>query len=444
MSKPNLTALARTINSFKNDNSDRYGRVVPDLHINERGTVDNFDAFASVMLNSGYVKLQNEFVSALMNKIGLTITMASIAANPLSAFKKGALPKGSDAEFIFTNPAVAEDKGVTNDANQQKLLKTYKPDTKVTYLRTNRGANGLGDRYAVTVDNAGLKRAFQSLEDLSEYVLSLVNSLTTGNENDEFSYIKKIVAEAVADNYVVIQPIASDLESADSLKSLVSKFRATFLKMTIPSTRYNAYTNYTNSDGNPVKTSSSKDQICLIITADLAANIDVGVLAAAFNLEKTDLNGRVFVIDEFPGNEGIAAVMCDMSWLQILQSEYALEDFRNAATGSTNFFLRVNGIFSVLPFANAVAFVVDDVDFLPSITGTAITPDSLAVNVGETHNFRFTPANATEDVQVKSDSTATATVDNQTKTYKATGAGNLKLQLVSNGAVVTSTIVVSA
>lgn len=443
MSKPNLTALARTINSFKNDNSDRYARIVPDLHINEKGTVDNFDAFASVMLNSGYVKLQNEFVSALMNKIGLTITLASIAANPLSAFKKGALPKGSDAEFIFTNPAVAEDKGATTDANQQKLLKTYKPDTKVTYLRTNRGTDGLGDRYAVTVDNAGLKRAFQSLEDLSEYVLSLVNSLTTGNENDEFAYMKQIVAEAVAQNYVVIQPIASDLESADSLKSLVAKFRATFLKMTIPSTRYNAYVNYEDSQGNPVKTSSDASKICLIITADLASNIDVGVLAAAFNLEKSDLMGRIFVIDEFPGNEGIAAVMCDMSWIQVLESEYALEDFRNAATGSTNFFLRVNGIFSVLPFANAVAFVVDDADYLPDIAGTAITPDSLAIKVGETHNFRFTPANATEDIQVKGTSTATASIDNQTKTFKALTTGNLIFELVSNGAVVSSTIVVT-
>lgn len=439
-----LVALAKTINSFKQETSDRYGRVVPDLHITEKGTVDNFDAFASVMLNGGYQKLQNEFVGALMNKIGLTVTLRTISMNPLSAFKKGALPKGSDAEFIFTNPAKAENKGRTDDANQQKLLKTYKPDTKVTYLRTNRGTDGLGDRYAVTVDEPGLKRAFQSLENLSEYVLSLVNSLTAGNENDEFDYIKKIVTEAVANNYVVIEPIANDIESTDSLKSLVAKFRASFLKMSIPSTKYNAYSNFPDSQGNPVKTAADKNQIGLIITADLAANIDVAVLASAFNISRSDLNGRIFVIDEFPGNPGIAAVMCDVAWIQVLESEYAMTDFYNAATRSTNFYLHANGIFSVLPFANAVAFVVDDEEYLPNVVATAIVPDATAVKVGEVHNFRFTPANSTETVTIKSTSTATVEVDNDNKTFKALSAGTVILELTSNSAIVTPTITATA
>lgn len=443
-SKQQLVALAKTINSFKNETSDRYGRIVPDLHITQNGTVDNFDAFSAVMLNSGFLKLQNEFVSSLMNKIGLTVTLRTISMNPLSAFKKGSLPKGSDAEYIFTNPAKAEDKGPTNDANQQKLLKTYKPDTKVTYLRTNRGEDGLGDVYSVTVDQAGLKRAFQSLEDLSDYVLSLVNSLTAGNENDEFDYIKTIVSEAVENNYVKINEIASDVTSEASLKSLVAQFRATYLKMSIPSTQYNAYPNFPDSQGNPVKTATDKNQIGLIITADLAANIDVGVLAAAFNIGRTDLEGRVFVIDEFPGNAGIAAVMCDIAWLQILESEYAMEDFHNARTGSTNFFLRANGIFSILPFANAVAFVIDDAEYLPAIPGTAIVPDSLSITVGDVHNFRFTPANATETVTLDAGSTATVEIDNDTKTFKALTTGTIILEFVSNPAIQSQTITASA
>ena len=438
-----LVALARTINTFKNNTSDQYSRIVPDLQISEKGTVTNFDAFSSIMLNAGYSKLQNEFVGALMNKIGLTLTLRTISMNPLSAFKKGSLPKGSDAEYIFTNPAVAEDKGASSDANNQKLLKTYKPDTKVTYLRTNRGTDGMGDRYAVTVDEPALKRAFQSLENLSEYVLSLVNSLTAGNENDEFEYIKNIVTSAVANNYVVIEPIASDVTSEASLKSLVAKFRATFLKMAIPSTKYNAYANFPDSQGNPVKTAADKDQIGLIITADLAANIDVAVLAAAFNISRTDLQGRIFVIDEFPNNSGITAIMCDLSWIQVLQSEYAITDFFNAATRTTNFYLHANGIFSILPFANAVAFVIDDEDYLPAIVATAIVPDATTVAVGKVHNFRYTPANATETITLKSTSTGTVEIDNDTKTFKALTAGTLIFELVSNHAVVSATITAS-
>jgi len=438
-----LVALAKTINGFKAETSDRYSRIVPDLHISEKGTVTNFDAFSSIMLNAGYTKLQNEFVGALMNKIGLTLTLRTISMNPLSAFKKGSLPKGSDAEYIFTNPAVAEDKGASSDANNQKLLKTYKPDTKVTYLRTNRGTAGLGDRYAVTVDEPGLKRAFQSLENLSEYVLSLVNSLTAGNENDEFDYIKKMVVDSVANNYVVIEPIASDITTEASLKSLVAKFRSTFLKMSIPSTRFNAYSNFTGSQGNPVRTAADKAQIALIITADLAANIDVAVLAAAFNIDRANLEGRVFVIDEFPGNDGIAAVMCDIAWIQVLESEYAITDFFNAATRTTNFYLHANGIFSILPFANAVAFVIDSAEYLPAVAGTAIVPDSTTVAVGEVHNFRFTPANATETITLAATSTGTVEIDNDTKTFKALTAGSLIFELVSNALITSDGITAS-
>jgi hypothetical protein len=92
---------------------------------------------------------------------------------------------------IFTNPATAEDIGAVSDANMSKLLKTYKPDTKVVYLRTNRGQDGLGDVYAVTVTSEDLKRAFQSIETLDSYVTSLVRSLTAGRRKRRIRICEK-------------------------------------------------------------------------------------------------------------------------------------------------------------------------------------------------------------------------------------------------------------
>lgn len=444
MSNPKqLVALAKTINSFKQENSDAYSRMVPDLRISEKGLVENFNDLSNIMLNSGYTKLQNEFVSSLLNKIGLSLIMATSSANPLSIFKKGNLPYGSDVEVIFTNPAKAEDLGVVNDSNMQKLLKTYKPDTKVAYLRTNRGADGLGDVYAVTIAQEDIKRAFQSIENLDNYVTGLVRSLTAGDEIDEFEYTKKVIVNAVAKNYVVIEEIPTDVTSEASLKALIAKVRARYLRFTLPSVKNNAYVNFPDSMGNPAKTLSKAEDICLIIKSDILANIDVGVLAAAFNMDRAQFMGRVVAVDEFD-NPGIQMVLCDSAWLQIYDAEKTMEDFRNARTGTTNTYLRARGTFAILPFANAVAFVIDDEDFLPNIVATGITPDSTTVKVGEVHNFRLVPANSTETITLKSTSTGTVLINNDDKTFKPLTDGTLIFEIDGTPAVVSATITASA
>lgn len=434
-------ALAHAINGFKGENSDAYSRLVPDLQISERGEVANFTELSNVMLNGGYDKLQNEFISSLLNKIGLSLIRETASGNPLSMFKKGSLPYGSDVEVIFTNPAKAESIGAVTDDNMQKLLKTYKPDTKVVYLRTNRGDDGLGDVYSITVTQEDIKRAFQSIDSLDNYVTSLARSLTAGDEIDEFEYTKKIVSNAVNQNYVVIEEIGTDVTSETSLKALVAKIRATHMKMRIASTKYNAYTNFPDSDGNPAKVLSQADDLALIITADVMANVDVAVLAAAFNTDKADFMGRVLVVDGFE-NEGIVAVLCDQAWIQIHDAEKTMEDFRNPRTGTTNTFLRARGVFGILPFANAVAFVKDVAEYLPSIPATAITPQETTVSVGDVINFRLAPYNSTEEVTVNGSSTATADVDNDEKTITVKTAGQLDLEIDGTPAV-TATITAS-
>lgn len=428
-------ALAETINSFKTINSDSYGRLVPDLKVTELGVVENFDALSDIMLNTGYTKLQNEFLSALINKIGLTLINAVSSSNPLSVFKKGSLPKGTDVEIIFTNPAKAEDTGKVTDANQAKLYKTYTPDVKVAYIRMNRGEDGLGDTYPVTITDVQIKRAFQNLESMDDFIGQIVSSLTAGDTNDEFIMTKKIIAQAVNENKVVIEAIASDVTSEASLKALIAKMRARYFKMKLSSSKNNAYNKYPDSQGNPAITSTPEGKIALIMTADLAANVDVGVLAASFHLDKTNFLGRVVVVDQFDDNLGIQAVLCDDSWLQIYDGGKRMEDARNARTQSTNYFLHCPGIFSLSPFANAIAYVINNAQYLPDIAATAIVPEKTTLAVGETINFRLTPTNSTETVTVDPTSVGDVIVDNDNKTIKAVAAGAVNLEIDGTPAV---------
>jgi len=284
MSPAERIGLATSINSFKDTPyvSAGYEKMVPDLVFDQQGNVANFDNFSNIMMQ--YEKLQNEYISSMINKIGLTLIEKVSGSNPLAMFKKNALVKGVDVEMIFTNPAVAQDIGVVNDANMQKSFKTYKPDTKVAYLRVNRGADGMGEIYPVTIPQQDLKRAFQSFENMGDFIVSLVRSLTAGDEIDEFKYTKKIVDNAVASNLVRTVVIDADVESEANLKKFISKVKSSALNMTIPSASNNAYTNFPDSFGNPATVVSDADDLCLIIRSDVMANIDVAVLASAFNI----------------------------------------------------------------------------------------------------------------------------------------------------------------
>jgi hypothetical protein len=438
MNNKRQIALAKTINSFKQSPmvSDAYARMVPDLAIDQKGNVENFTTLSNIMLNTGYVKLQNEFIGALLNKIGLTLIQATTSANPLSVFKKGSLVKGVDVELIFSNPAVAEDIGPVNDANMQKAFKTYKPDTKVAYIRINRGADGLGEVYPITIAQKDIVRAFQSLETMDTFIVSLIRTLTAGDEIDEFKYTKKIVDNAVSQNLVRISPVTVDVASEASLRTFVATVRSKFLNFTLPSTLNNAYIHFPDSMGNPATVLSESSNIVLIIRSDILANIDVAVLARAFNMDKSDFLGRVVMVDRFE-NEGIQAILCDEAWLQIYDAEKSIGEQPNARTATVNYFLRCRGTFGISPFANAIVFVDpgEADENLPDIAATAIVTDADTVIVGETHNFRLTPTNSTETVVIAAASTATGEVDNDNKTFKATSTGDLILELESNGAI---------
>jgi hypothetical protein len=54
----------------------------------------------------------------------------------------------------------------------------------------------------------------------------------------------------------------------------------------------------------------------LIIDADLEAELDVDVLAKAFNMDKTNFLGHVTVIDGF-ASTGLEAVLVDQDWFMV-------------------------------------------------------------------------------------------------------------------------------
>jgi len=421
---------AKVFNVIREDSSQVYMNTVPSA------TADNINTISNILFNDAYQPMLNEFVNNLINRIALTIVRNKSYDNPLSIFKKGSVPLGTDIQDIYENPAIAE-KYEYNNTAMAKLLTITDPDTHVAYYRRNRQ-----DLYTKTIAREGLQGAFTSWENFESFISSITTSLYSGNYIDEFKYTKDIIDGAYNNDKVIVETVSKPVDNATS-KAFVKKVRALFNKMSFPSTEYNAYSKFSGAKG-LITTWTDKERMVLIITADALAEVEVETLAQAFNLTYADMQARIVVVDSF-ANDEIVAVLCDESWLQIYDNLFRFDEFYNARTMSWNEYLHAWGTFAICPFANAVVLATEQ-----PIPATAISlPSTTSATVGtdETVTLTITPANATSDITFSSSDEEVFTVTKVSNTSVkvvpvSAGTGTLTA-LSENGKKSTSAVTVS-
>ena len=209
--------------------------------------------------------------------------------------------------------------------------------------------------------------------------------------------------------------------------------------MKLPSTQYNAYSKFSGAKGT-IKTWTDEDRIVLIVKADVMAEVDVDVLARAFNIDSTKLLGRVIEVDQFE-NEEIQAVICDEAWLQIYDNILRFDEFYNARVMAWNEYLHAWGTFAICPFANAICLATAQ----PK-PATAINVDDVSVVEDATANVTvtLTPTDATTELEYISGNESTFTVsDAGVVTGVSAGTGTLTVK-TDNGLSDTATVTVTA
>ena len=107
-----------------------------------------------------------------------------------------------------------------------------------------------------------------------------------------------------------------------------------------------------------------------MITADIEAELDVEVLASAFNMSKADFLGRVVVVDNFDvynddgtlnkSGDAIQAVIFDRNFFKIKTQDNEMDEFYNPNNRTWTYYLNVNKMYNTSLFANAVALVTEN------------------------------------------------------------------------------------
>ena len=319
------------LNNIRANASEEYQSRIPDA------TRTNITSIGNALQT--YTLLQNEFCEALVNKIGKTILETKLFQNKLARFKSGALTTAQDVEEIFIEMASAE--GSYDKSGPNPLGRRNPPDVKTIYHRLNRQ-----DYYAVSIGDIDFIRVFRSEETLDSFISGLINSIYSGANYDEWVAMKNLLATYTKYfDYEV--PVITTNTAAEDAKTFVKTLRKAVNDLSFPSAEYN---------GAGVKTWSNPGELVLLVNKDVVAEVDVEVLAKAFNMGKTDIQTEIVVMDDFGALVNTYGLLVDKNFFRIWDTLSHMEPQRNAQGLFTNYFYHVHQILSLSTFKNAVRF----------------------------------------------------------------------------------------
>lgn len=305
----------------------------------------------------------NEFINALINRIALVRIQSATFNNPYKHLKKGYLEFGETVEDIFVGIIRAIKYDPEKGAGRE--FKRTLPNVQSVFHATNWRVI-----YPITIEKQTLKRAFTSVDGVTNLITSIINQVYQSAEYDEYLLFKYLLIKAISHGKVYPQPI-----DTTSMNSVAVAFRGKSNLLPIDMTgRFNEA---------HVQNNTPIDKQCIFMDADFNAKFDVEVLASAFNMNKADFIGKLHLIDDFSSfdNErfeeirkestgleevttdeltrmkNVKGVLVDEEWFQVYDNLFEFDETRVGSGLYWNYWLHVWKTISYSPFANAIVFV---------------------------------------------------------------------------------------
>lgn len=432
---PKLRTLTNSsrdiINAIRNSATTNYRDFVP---LATEGA-ESIREIGNVIMD--FPALQNEFLSALVNRIGRVVIQSREYSSPWKMFKKGMLEYGETIETIFCNiaqpftfdPAVAE----------TELYKRELPDVKSFFTVIN-----YKKFYKVTISEEQLRQAFLSWDGINDLIGRIVDTLYSGEAYDEFLAMKYLLARHIVDGH--LYPVTVPTLSPENARTVTSIIKSTSNKLTFLTDKYNPA---------GVKTNSDRSKQYIICNADWDAVMDVDVLAVSFNESRADFIGRRILVDGFGdldqerlqllfGNnedyrpitaeeqlalKEIPAVMLDEDWFMVYDNLQKFTSKYNDQGLYWNYFYHTWKTFAMSPFAQGIVFVPGT----PSVNGVTVSPSEITAPAGT--SFTVT---ATVDTEYYANKAVTWASSNSSVTVDRAGTVTIG-DSVADGTVVTIT-----
>ena len=283
------------------------------------------------------INKKNEFLGSLVNKIGRQEYSSKAYLNPLAKFKKGFIDNANEIEEIY----VARVQGLSQDLDGTTTLKRVKPNVKTLYHNQE-----YGKCYTATITDKQVRQAFTSKDGVKRIADDILSQQHTGVEYDEYVAMKKAINDFAAAVPETAKRTITEVTNQTTAKEFVKKVKKDIGKMQFRSTNYCQYEQH-----------SKAEDLVLFIHIDYQAEIDVELLATAFNIDKAELNTRVVYVDGF-ANTKLRAVLLDVGAIKVFDTLYNNEQQRNAQGMFTNYHLNVEKIVSYSTLYNGASYSI--------------------------------------------------------------------------------------
>lgn len=449
--KPKIKTLTNSsvdiLNVIRNNATINYQNYVPEA----TADAESIREIGAIIMDNP--QLQNEFLSALVNRIGRVLITSKMYDNPWSMFKKGMLEFGETIEEIFVNlakpfqfdPVVAE----------SNLFKREIPDVRSAFHIMN-----YQKYYKTTIQNDQLRQAFLSWQGITDLIAKIVDAMYTGANYDEFQTMKYMLAKHILNGRMY--PVTIPTVDEANMKSIVSTIKGVSNNFEFLSNKYNVA---------GVQNNSKKSEQYLLINSNFDATMDVEVLASAFNMDKAEFSGKRVLVDSFgsldierlnmlfaddttyteisedelKALDKIPCILVDKEWFMIFDNYTNFTEQYNGEGLYWNYWYHVWKTFSVSPFANNAMFIPGT----PNVTSVSVSPANASVKAGDSITLSavvqteyFAPQTVnwtsnTENVTVSKGGLVTVGADVQSNTQITITATSTYNNKVSGSATIT-------
>lgn len=308
-------------------------------------------------------EVRNEFMNILVKRIVETQIDAKVFNNKLSQLEGEEIPLGYSVQELYVNRAKARKFNVDDFAG---LLQRYSSDVKQQFHCVN-----MDLQYPVTITRSKLKSAFVSWTALEDFITGITNSLYSGSAIDQYNFTKYLVANAFRNGHT-INKVVNEPTDAAKATAFVKEARTLFLNFQEASGDYNAWGKVNTDDDKALVTWTEPEDVVFMLRNDIISELDVDVLAVAFNMDKASLLGRIIGVRNFDvyDDDGqkiydgskILGIMADRRWFKIRSQDVEMDTFYNPNNRTWQMYLNVVKMYSYSYFANAVVFCTDEPD----------------------------------------------------------------------------------
>lgn len=322
----------------------------------------------------------NEF-SQLLNGLNATYVDIKRWDSQFKQIKKGDALDWSNAERHVAIKYLQAHAGRFDD---ETLLKVERPEFVEWFYSVSEPR-----RYEFSWSKQQLAQVFASdgygYDDL---LAGTITQMLNSADVDEMNIMLQMFAEADTRMGGIfryhLDAVPDDEASA---KALLKAVRATAGRMRVaPTMMYNHI---------PVPVVEDTSTLIFWCTPEVSASIDVDALAAAFNMDRANIQYRKIEVPEFPIPNVIAALTSeDFIYYRDYAPGTGLEPpFYNPGNKTMKYYYWAQAMIGCNPAANAVIYTTDEATTIPTITveptGLSFTPDAVNVVAGKSVQLKL-------------------------------------------------------